>query len=136
MNALQSTTNFIGRFLIVVLFLPAGISKLTGFDGTVGYFSSIGIAMPAIAVVATIVVEVIGSLLLLVGYKTRMVAFGLAIFTLVASITGHAYWATPSEHAYVAQLLFFKNIAVIGGLLVLASAGAGSISVDSKYKTQ
>ncbi|MDZ4057854.1 MAG: DoxX family protein [Polynucleobacter sp.] len=134
MNALQSTTNLIGRILIAALFLPAGIAKLTAFDGSVNYFASIGIAMPAIAVVATIIVEVLGSLLLIIGYKTRIVAIGLAIFTLIASVTGHAYWLAPAEQAYVAQLLFYKNIAIIGGLIILATSGAGSISIDGKTK--
>lgn len=134
MNALQSTTNFIGRILIAALFLPAGIAKLTAFDGSVNYFASIGIAMPAIAVVATIIVEIFGSLLLVIGYKTRIIAIGLAIFTLIASVIGHAYWSAPAEQAYVAQLLFYKNIAIIGGLIILATSGAGSISIDGKTK--
>jgi putative oxidoreductase len=134
LNALQSTTNFIGRILIAALFLPAGIAKLTAFDGSVNYFASIGIAMPAIAVVATIIVEVLGSLLLVIGYKTRIIAIGLAIFTLIASVIGHAYWLAPAEQAYVAQLLFYKNIAIIGGLIILATYGAGSISIDGKTK--
>jgi len=57
---------------------------------------------------------------------------GLAIFTVLASIAGHAFRAAPADAAFIAQLLFFKNIAVTGGLLILASSGAGSISLDSR----
>ena len=131
MNTYQSALNLIGRLLIVALFLPAGLGKITGFEGTLGYFASLGIPAPVFALVATIVIEVLGSIALIVGFQTRIVAVIMAIFTLAAAVTGHAYWAAPADAAFIAQLLFFKNIAVMGGLLVLASAGAGSFSIDS-----
>lgn len=123
---------FLGRVLFVALFLPAGISKLSGFEGTVEYFGSLGIPMAPAAVVATIAIEVLGSVALLIGYKTRYAAFALAAFTLFASFIGHAFWAVPAEQAFVQQLMFFKNIAVVGGLLILATAGAGKLSLDSR----
>ena len=135
MKHAQNTLNLIGRLLVVALFLPAGLAKITGFAGTVGYFASLGIPVPTLAVVVTIAVEVLGSLALLVGYQTRLVAIVMAIFTLAASVAGHAYWAAPADQAFVAQLLFFKNMAVIGGLLVLASAGAGAFSIDGQQES-
>ena len=132
MNTYQSALNLIGRLLIVALFLPAGLGKITGLEGTLGYFASLGIPAPVFALVATIVIEVLGSIALIVGFQTRIVAVIMAIFTLAAAVTGHAYWAAPADAAFIAQLLFFKNIAVMGGLLVLASAGAGSFSIDGR----
>ena len=132
MNTYQNVLNLIGRLLIVALFLPAGLGKISGFEGTLGYFASLGIPAPVFALVVTIVIEVIGSIALLVGFHTRLVAIVMAIFTLLAAVTGHAYWAAPAGAAFIAQLLFFKNIAVMGGLLVLASAGAGSFSIDGR----
>ena len=132
MNTYQNVLNLIGRLLIIALFLPAGLGKISGFEGTLGYFASLGIPAPVFALVVTIVIEVIGSIALLVGFHTRLVAIVMAIFTLLAAVTGHAYWAAPADAAFIAQLLFFKNIAVMGGLLVLASAGAGSFSIDGR----
>jgi len=132
MNTYQSTLNLIGRLLIVALFLPAGIAKMAGFEGTLAYFASLGIPAPVFALVATIVIEVAGSIALLVGFKTRLVAVIMAIFTLLAAVSGHAYWAAPADVAFITQLLFFKNIAVMGGLLILASAGAGGFSIDAR----
>ena len=132
MNTYQSTLNLIGRLLIVALFLPAGLGKIAGFEGTFGYFASLGIPAPVFALVATIVIEVLGSIALIVGFQTRIVAVIMAIFTLIAAATGHAFWAAPADAAFIAQLLFFKNVAVMGGLLVLASAGAGSFSIDGR----
>lgn len=131
MNLSQSTLNLIGRVLLVALFLPAGIDKLTGFSGTVGYFSSLGMPAPSLGVVVAIIVEIIGGLTLLVGYRTRIAAVVLAVFTLAASVAGHAYWAAPADQAFMQQLLFFKNIAVVGGLLILAASGTGKFSIDS-----
>jgi putative oxidoreductase len=136
MNTYQSALNLIGRLLIVALFLPAGLGKIAGFEGTLGYFASLGIPAPVFALVATIVIEVVGSIALLVGFQTRLVAIIMAIFTLLAAVTGHAYWAAPADAAFIAQLLFFKNIAVMGGLLVLASAGAGNFSIDGRKAAQ
>ncbi|MBU3585891.1 DoxX family protein [Polynucleobacter sp. AM-26B4] len=130
MKTYQNTLNLLGRLLIVALFLPAGLSKVTGFDGTVGYFTSLGMFLPTLAVIIAIIAEVAGGLALLVGFKTRIVAILLAVFTLAATIIGHAYWAAPADAAFIQQLLFFKNIAVIGGLMVLASSGAGKFSID------
>ena len=126
----QNASNLVGRFLIAALFLPAGLSKLTGFAGTVGYIQSVGLPAPTAAAVLALVVEIVGGVALLVGYQTRIAAFVLAIFTFFASVFFHAYWAAPADQAFVAQLLFFKNIAVIGGLLVLAASGAGKFSID------
>lgn len=132
MNTYQSALNLIGRLLIVALFLPAGLGKISGFEGTLGYFASLGIPAPVFALVATIVIEVLGSIALIIGFQTRVVAVIMAIFTLVAAATGHAFWAAPADAVFIAQLLFFKNIAVMGGLLVLASAGAGNFSIDGR----
>ena len=136
MKTYQSALNLFGRILIVALFLPAGLSKLTGFEGTLGYFSSLGIPAPTLALVATIVIEIVGVIALLVGFKTRLVAIIMALFTLAAAVTGHAFWAAPADAAFIAQLLFFKNISVMGGLLVLASAGAGSFSFDGRKEAK
>ena len=132
MNAYQNVLNLLGRFFFFFLFLPAGLSKVAGFEGTLAYFATLGIPAPVFSLVATIIIEIFGSIALLIGYKTRPVAIIMAAFTLAAAVTGHAYWAAPEDAMFIAQLLFFKNIAVMGGLLVLASAGAGGFSIDGR----
>jgi putative oxidoreductase len=132
MQNLYDVFNLLGRLLIVALFLPAGLSKLTGFESTVGYFDSLGIPLATLAVVVTIVIEVVGSIALLLGFQTRLAAFVLAVFTLAATMIGHAYWAAPADQAFVQQLMFFKNIAVVGGLFALVAAGAGTLSIDGR----
>jgi putative oxidoreductase len=133
---MNNALNLIGRLLLAALFLPAGLSKLTGFEGTVGYIASVSLPMPTVAAAAALVVEILGSIALIIGFQTRIAAAVLAVFTLVASVFFHAFWAAAPEQAFVQQLLFFKNIGVIGGLLVLASSGAGAWSLDAKKEAQ
>jgi putative oxidoreductase len=92
--------------------------------------------MPTVAAAAALALEVLGSVALIVGFQTRIVAAVFAVFTLVASIFFHAFWAAAPEQAFVQQLLFFKNIGVIGGLLVLVSSGAGAWSIDAKKEAE
>lgn len=131
-SSIQNALTLIGRLLFVALFLPAGISKLTGFSGTVGYISSVGLPLPTLGAVLALTVEIVGSLALLAGYGTRVAALVLAVFTVAASVFFHNYWGVAPEQAFVQQLMFFKNMAVTGGLLVLAAHGAGSWSLDSR----
>jgi putative oxidoreductase len=132
MKHFENVLNLLGRISIAALFLPAGLNKLMGVEGTTGYFASLGLPAVAVLVWIVIAIEVLGGIALILGYQTRIVAIGLAIFTVLASIAGHAFWAAPVDAAFIAQLLFFKNIAVTGGLLILASSGAGSISIDGR----
>ncbi len=130
--ALQNPLALASRLLLAALFLPAGIGKLTGFAGTVGYISAAGLPLPTVAAAVAVAVEVLGSLALIFGAGTRVAALVLACFTLVASFLFHAYWSVPIDQQMMVQLLFFKNVGVIGGLLALAAFGAGGWSVDAR----
>ncbi len=129
---LQDPLALAGRLLMAWLFLPAGIGKVTGFAGTVGYISSVGLPMPQLGAVVALVVEIVGGVALIAGFGTRLAAIVLAAFTLVASFFFHAYWALPADQQMIPQLLFYKNIAVVGGLLTIAAWGAGAWSVDAR----
>ncbi|MBE0589796.1 MAG: DoxX family protein [Hydrogenophaga sp.] len=132
MNTLQNPLALLSRLLLAALFLPAGIGKITGFAGTVGYIASVGLPMPTVAAVVAIAVEVLGGLALIVGFGTRWAALALALFTLGASFFFHNYWALPAEQQFMQQLLFMKNVGVTGGLLALAAFGAGAFSLDAR----
>lgn len=131
-TSINSFLVLVGRLALAALFLPAGLSKITGFGGTVGYIESVGLPLAALGAVIAIVVEVVGGAALIAGFFTRTAALVLAAFTLLASVFFHAYWAVPADQAFMQQLLFYKNIAVVGGLLILAAHGAGQFSLDQK----
>lgn len=131
-GAAEDTLVLIGRVMIASLFVPEGFGKLTGFADVVAYISAVGLPLPALGAVIAIVVEVGLGLLFLVGYRTRIVSIILAVFTVVTAVIFHNYWAMPTDKAYVNHLMFFKNIAVAGGLLAIAAFGAGRFSIDRK----
>lgn len=131
-TSLQNPLALIGRLLLAFLFLPAGLSKIGGFAGTVGYITSRGLPLPSVGAVIAIVIEVGCGLALVAGFGTRWAALLLAGFTVVATFVFHNFWAMPADQVMMQQLMFFKNIAVVGGLLVLAAHGAGQFSVDAR----
>lgn len=129
---LQNAAALAGRILLGALFLPAGIGKLTGFEGTVGYIASAGLPLPAVAAALAVLLEIAGGIALVAGFRTRLAALALAVFTLVASLSFHAYWSVPADQQMVQQLMFFKNLAVVGGLLTVVAWGAGAWSFDAR----
>ena len=129
---IQNPLSLAGRALIALMFIPAGLSKIAGFAGTAGYIASKGLPLPELGVVIAIAVELLGGLALLAGFGTRLVAAALVVFTLVASVIFHNYWGAPADQVMTQTLMFYKNIAIIGGLLTLAAHGAGAWSVDAK----
>jgi putative oxidoreductase len=132
--SLQNPLSLVGRLLLALLFLPAGWGKLTAFAGSVAYTASGGVPMPEVATAIALAVEILGALALIFGFGTRWAALALALFTLVASFFFHKYWAVPAEQVMIQQLMFFKNMAVVGGLLTVAAWGAGAWSVDANRK--
>lgn len=130
----QNAFSLAARLLLALLFLPAGIAKLTGFEGTVGYISSAGLPLPEVGAALALTVEILGGLALVAGFGTRIAALVLAVFTLAASYFFHNYWTLPADQQFVQQLLFFKNVAVTGGLLALVAFGAGGWSVDARRR--
>jgi putative oxidoreductase len=126
----------IGRVLLAVMFLLAGISKFSGLDGTAGYIASKGLPMAQLLAVVTAVLEVGAAVLLIVGWQARWAALALAAFTLLASVLFHNYWALPAEQQMMQQLMFMKNLAIVGGLLAVVAVGAGALSLDGRRSAQ
>ncbi len=115
----------VGRILLTLLFFVAGYNKLMNVTGTAGYFGKLGLPMPDLLVWLVIAVELVGGLLILIGWKTRVVAWVMAIFTVATAVIGHKFWVDPSQATQ-----FLKNLAIAGGFIMLAYAGPGKISAD------
>ncbi len=120
------------RVLLALMFVLAGFSKLAGLAGTTGYIASKGLPMPAVLAVASGVLELIGGLALAIGFKARIAAGALAVFTLLASLLFHNFWAMPAEQVMVNQLMFLKNLAVVGGMLLVVAYAASPGGIDSR----
>jgi len=129
LNSLQNPLSLIGRLLLALLFVPAGYGKIAGFAGTVGYISSKGVPLPEVAAAIAIVVELGLGILLVVGLQTRWAALAMGLFTVVITCIFHAYWTDPTQ-----QMMFYKNMAIAGGLFSIAAFGGGAWSLDGQRK--
>jgi putative oxidoreductase len=117
----------LGRLFLAFLFIAAGAGKVTNPAGTIGYISSVGLPLPELGYAIALAAELGGGLLILVGYQTRLVALGMALFTIATAVFFHNNFADQ-----VQQIMFMKNFAIAGGFLVLSAHGAGALSIDAR----
>ena len=122
----------LARILLMILFVLSGWSKLTGFEGTVGYMTSLGAPAPMLAAAIAVIMELLVGILLILGFYTRPLALLFALFVLGTALIGHPFWnmVEPERSANMTQ--FLKNLAIVGGLLLLALTGAGRFSLDRR----
>lgn len=127
-----SVIPLIARILLSALFLVSGIRSLTAVAGTAGYFAKLGVPMSEVVAWVVIAGEIVGAIMLIVGWQTRLAACGLAAFVVIATYLGHPFWAVDSGQ-YANQLNhFLKNLGLIGGLLLVAAHGPGRAALDSR----
>jgi len=125
----------VGRILLSLVFLIAGYRKLMGVAASAGYFAKLGFPMPEVLVWVAIAVELGGAILLIVGWKTRWAALLLALFTLIATFAAHRFWEVdPAQYANQMNH-FLKNLAIVGGMVILAATGPGTLSVDGRRRS-
>jgi putative oxidoreductase len=132
MNSIKLPLVVAGRLLLALMFVVSGFGKLTNIAGTAGYIASAGLPAASLLAVGAGLLELLAGIALIVGFKARWAALALGLFTLLASVLFHAYWAAPAAQAYVQQLMFMKNLAVAGGMFLVASLGAGPFSLDAR----
>ena len=131
MNALSRFGPLVGRILIALIFVMSGYGKIKGFDGTVGYIASKGLPLPQLAAVIAIIIELGGGVMLMAGWKARWAAAAMFLFTAVAAVIFHNFWAVPADAAQNQMIHFMKNISMLGGLLYVVVYGSGPLSVES-----
>lgn len=123
---MQKFSNLAGRVLIAQIFLMAGINKIGGYAGTQGYMEAMGV--PGGLLPLVIMLEIGGGLALIAGWQTRLVALALAGFSILSAVIFHADFADQT-----ATIMFMKNFAIAGGLLVLAARDMkDTISIDNR----
>lgn len=130
MSSLRDLGALLGRILIAILFIPAGWGKIAGFTGTAGYIASKGLPLPEVGAALAIVVELIGGIMLLVGFKTRWAAVALLLFLIATTFFFHPFWTLPADQAQAQSINFWKNVAIMGGMLYVWAFGPGRLSID------
>ncbi len=125
-DTVQNLAELGARVLLSALFLISGVGKIGAYAGTAAYMSALGVPSALLPVV--IATEVLGATALIVGWKTRVTAFLLAGFTLLAGLVFHNHFADQIQ-----EIMFLKNVAIAGGLLLLVAHGAGTLSLDRRF---
>lgn len=127
MSGINRYGDLLGRILISLMFLTSGIGKISGYAATQGYMESFGV--PGLLLPLVIVVEVVGAIAVIVGWRTRWAAAALAGFCMLAALLFHADFSTQSQ-----MISFMKNVSIAGGFLVIVAYGAGPLSMDRLRK--
>lgn len=125
MSKLQNSSELLGRVLMSAIFILAGLGKITQYAGTQQYMAAMGV--PGALLPLVIALELGGGLLLVLGFKTRLIALALAGFSLASAVLFHSNLADQTMF-----IMFFKNVAMAGGFLIIATYGPGAYSLDSK----
>ena len=131
-DSLKTPLVVIGRLLLALMFILAGFDKLGNLSGTAGYIASGGLPMASVLAVVVGLLELLGGIAIAIGFQARWAALALGLFTLVASLLFHKFWAVAPDQAFVQQLMFMKNLSVAGGLFIVAALGAGPASLDAR----
>ena len=127
---MKDITALVGRALLASLFIWSGWGKLNGFSGAAGYIASKGIPMPQVLAALAIAMELGGGILLLIGLKARWIAWAFVGFLIVITPIFHNFWDVPDAQVRMQQINFMKNVAILGGMLMIAAFGPGRVSAD------
>jgi putative oxidoreductase len=130
-----NTTNAValaGRILLAALFVISGYGKIGGFDGISGYIASKGLPMPQVLAALTIALELGGGILLIVGYKVRWVAAAFFLWLIPTTFLFHQFWGIDAAQVQNQMNNFFKNVSIMGAMLLLVAFGPGAYSVDKR----
>jgi len=121
----------LGRVLLALIFVRAGINKIGSIDATAAEMASHGIPLSNILVFGAIAMELGVGLLLMVGLFARCAALALFFYTLALALIFHAYWAAPAAQARLQASFFFGHLSIMGGMLMVVAFGAGALSLDA-----
>ncbi len=129
MQNIQQYSALVGRIFISVIFLMAGLNKISTYSGTAAYMDAMGV--PSLLLPLVIITEVIGAVAIIVGFKTRLVAFLMAGFSLLSALFFHLDFADQTQ-----SIMFMKNVAIAGGFLFLVAHGPGKWALDNKFRNK
>ena len=123
---IETIAEITGRILLASLFLLSGLGKLGAYSGTAAFMSSFGV--PGALLPVVVATEILGALAIVIGWKTRVVAFLLAGFSLLSALIFHNNFADQIQ-----MIMFLKNVSIAGGFLLLVANGAGPLSIDRRF---
>jgi putative oxidoreductase len=122
-------TTLFARILLGIVFLASGAMKIAGFSMVVGFAAAKGLPFPAVSIALAAAIEIAGAAMLFLGYRARLASFVLFLYLIPTTLIFHNFWAAHGLEAQTQLVNFLKNVAIMGGLLMVASAGPGRIAL-------
>lgn len=134
MTILARITLLLGRILLALIFLVSGFGKIGGWEQTAGYMASKGMPLIPLFLFAAIAIEIGGGLFVLTGRMARVGALALVVFLIPTTLIFHNFWAMEGMERQLNMVMFMKNLAIMGGLLMVAAYEAGPFRIDNRRK--
>jgi putative oxidoreductase len=131
-NSSNTAVPLIGRALLSILFLVSFFLKVTGYSQMVGYATAKGMPMAGVGVAIAAVLELVGGIAILTGFQTRIVAWIMFLYIIPTTYFFHNFWMMTGMERQDNMAHFLKNLAIMGGLLILAANGPGAYSLDER----
>jgi len=124
----------LGRILLALIFVVSGYGKIGGFDKTAQYMASKGLPFSEVLLVGTIAIELLGGLMVAVGWKARWAALAIFLFLIPVTLVFHPYWAVEAAQKMNQMNHFMKNVAIMGGMLYIVACGPGPVSLERRTR--
>lgn len=129
MNQLQAFSALLGRLFLAMIFIQSGLSKMSDYAATQSYMDAMGVSSALLPLV--IVLEVVGGIAIVIGFKARLVALAMAGFSLLSALLFHTNFSDETQ-----TIMLMKNIAIAGGFLMIVAHGAGAYALDNRNAAQ
>jgi len=131
-NPITGFITLVGRVLICAIFvMSVSLNKIPNFSNVAEHMAKEGVPLPSFSLVLTIAMLLVGSALVIVGFKARLGALLLFVFLLAATFYFHDFWNMDQEDARVQQIMFMKNLSMLGAMAFIMGVGAGPWSIDN-----
>jgi putative oxidoreductase len=130
MNGQKDGVALIGRIALAAIFVLSGLQKLIDFTGTASMIAGAGVPLPTVAAAVAVVIELGGGLAIFAGWMTRVAALAIVVFLIIVSPIFHNFWTMQGDERMLNQIMFLKNVSMLGGFLLLMAFGPGRYSVD------
>src|SRR5882672_5348487 len=130
----RATAALVARILLAAIFLLSGIAKLTDSAGAAGYMTKVGIPYADTLVIIAGICEVLGGLAVATGLLGRLAALGLFLYLIPTTLLFHGFWQFQGAEQKTQMVNFMKNLAIMGGLLLLYAQGPSRYSIDAKLR--
>ena len=128
---MQRYLPLLGRILLGLIFVMSGANKITGFEGTQQYMAAQGMPATAFFLTGAIVVEILGGLSVIVGYRGRLGAAALVLFLIPATLIFHTDFSDQTQ-----MIMFLKNLSIMGGVLLVTAYGTAPLSLSAQPDTE